>query len=681
MKRQFSSVIFLIGFLCCSAAPLSKVDSLKKLERDGMENAAHVDILNQLSWELHRTDVQRSKGYAEKARTLAQSIGYQKGHSRALNLLAISISNEGKLATAIELNEKGLAIAEAIKDTFLISATTNDLANSFAGLGNHEKALSFYQRSLKLSELEGDTLGIAFTLGNIALLHGQIGNEELALDYLLKAATVARNSSDPMVMVTSQRKLGSFYLGKEDYDQALDHYRRGFNIATKAADRWSMAILKSSMARIHQQKANFEIAENDLNEAISLARELGDVTLQAGLWTDAAQLLLDSKQTQKGIEAAGEALAAATASQQIELLPEILITLGRLHHQDSNYKLAYEFNDRYLQLRDSLQAEQQALKIAELEQLYQTRQQAAQNQLLIAEQDKNKAIVSRQKSMQVAIMIIVTLLFFLLFTLFRVMQSKKTTQALLESTVTERTLDLKKRTNELKATVAELERFNYVASHDIKEPMRVVGGLSGMIHRRLPEQFREKFAEDFRLINLNLNQLYDLLEDISALGKIKRETADLRQVDLKQLVETVTTLLSEQIYNQHAVIESKELPQIPSNSSLLFIILKNLVENGIKYNESPVPMIKIDYNKLEGYHRISVADNGIGIEKPYTSKIFDLFTRLHERGKSGSGIGLALVKTAVTKLGGFIQLESTVGRGSTFFVYLPLREVSASPSH
>ena len=151
--------------------------------------------------------------------------------------------------------------------------------------------------------------------------------------------------------------------------------------------------------------------------------------------------------------------------------------------------------------------------------------------------------------------------------------------------------------------------------------------------------------------------------------------ANLDPVDLGQLLSTVTTLLSELIDRQEVVIESKGLPRINSNSSPLFIILKNLIENGIKYNESPVPRIKIRYHKLEGYHRIEVADNGIGVERAYSSKIFDMFTRLHERGKSGSGIGLALVKTAVIKLGGFIQLESKTGKGSTFFVYLPLKEV------
>ena len=675
MKKQFFSFVIWLSWTGCVVATNPKVDSLLNLEVAGREDTSHVDVLNQLSWELHRTDIQLSKSYAAEARLLAQNINYPKGLARSLNLLAISISNEGKIMTAIDLNEQGLKIAEAIPDTFLISATTNDLAISFASLGNHEKALSYYQRSLDMSESNGDTLGIAFTLGNIGILHNSIGNKKQAREYLLRATKAAGKSSDPMVLVFSETGLGNFYEDQEDHQQALKHYQQGLEIASRAKDKWSMAILKCSMGCVHYKMANTEIGRQYCDEAIGIAKELGDITLQATLWLETAKLYSDLQHTDQGIRAAEEALDIATTTRQIKLMPDILITLGQLHRQNHEHELAYHYNNQYIQFKDSLRTEQQALRIAELEQLYQSKQQAAQNKLLLAEQDKNKAIIARQKLMVIAIAIIFVLLLALLYILYRVMQNKSATQAILKSKVTERTIDLENKTKELKATVAELERFNYVASHDIKEPMRVVGGLSGMIHRRLPESLQQKFAEDFRLINVNLIQLYDLLEDISALGRIKREAAILDPIDLDQLLSTVTTLLSELIDRQKVVIESKELPRINSNSSLLFIILKNLIENGIKYNESPVPRIKIRYHKLEGYHRIEVEDNGIGIERAYSSKIFDMFTRLHERGKSGSGIGLALVKTAVIKLGGFIQLESKTGKGSTFFVYLPLKEV------
>jgi light-regulated signal transduction histidine kinase (bacteriophytochrome) len=115
------------------------------------------------------------------------------------------------------------------------------------------------------------------------------------------------------------------------------------------------------------------------------------------------------------------------------------------------------------------------------------------------------------------------------------------------------------------------------------------------------------------------------------------------------------------------------LPTIQSSNSLLFTALKNLIENGLKYNNSEKPRVNIDYNKTETHHEIIVSDNGIGIDENYHKKIFEMFKRLHNRGAyEGSGIGLAIVKLSIEKLGGTIKLKSEAGEGSRFVISLPL---------
>ena len=99
--------------------------------------------------------------------------------------------------------------------------------------------------------------------------------------------------------------------------------------------------------------------------------------------------------------------------------------------------------------------------------------------------------------------------------------------------------------------------------------------------------------------------------------------------------------------------------------------LKNLIENGLKYNNSENPTVNINYEKTETHHKIIVSDNGIGIKKQYHEKIFEMFKRLHNRGAyEGSGIGLAIVKLSVEKLGGTVKIESEEGKGSRFVIML-----------
>ena len=124
-------------------------------------------------------------------------------------------------------------------------------------------------------------------------------------------------------------------------------------------------------------------------------------------------------------------------------------------------------------------------------------------------------------------------------------------------------------------------------------------------------------------------------------------------------------------YNGEVVVNS--LPTINSSNAFLFTTLKNLIENGLKYNQSPIPTVEISYHQTETHHQIIVADNGIGIEEQYHKRVFEMFKRLHNRGEyEGSGIGLAIVKLVIEKLDGTIEIESKVGKGTVFKILLPV---------
>ena len=124
-------------------------------------------------------------------------------------------------------------------------------------------------------------------------------------------------------------------------------------------------------------------------------------------------------------------------------------------------------------------------------------------------------------------------------------------------------------------------------------------------------------------------------------------------------------------YNGEVVVNS--LPTINSSNAFLFTTLKNLIENGLKYNQSPTPTVEVSYHTTETHHQIIVSDNGIGIDEEYHEKVFEMFKRLHNRGEyEGSGIGLAIVKLVIEKLDGTIEIESKVGKGTVFKILLPV---------
>ncbi|MFK7948773.1 MAG: ATP-binding protein [Saprospiraceae bacterium] len=243
---------------------------------------------------------------------------------------------------------------------------------------------------------------------------------------------------------------------------------------------------------------------------------------------------------------------------------------------------------------------------------------------------------------------------------------RKKYNIVLEQKVAERTKDLEQANYELRT-------FNYIASHDIKEPIRVIGGYAGLIFKRLPNDLKENLGDYFDTIKRSTKQLYTLIEDFAYYSTLsKDEGIKTEPVDLNSLTYNVIDNLQESIvkYNGEVVIE--DLPTINSNNTFLFTALKNLIENGLKYNESKTPTVKVSYSKTENYHQIIVSDNGIGIDENYHKKIFEMFKLLHNRGAyEGSGIGLAIVKLSVEKLGGRVEVESEVGKGTRFMLQLP----------
>jgi len=127
-----------------------------------------------------------------------------------------------------------------------------------------------------------------------------------------------------------------------------------------------------------------------------------------------------------------------------------------------------------------------------------------------------------------------------------------------------------------------------------------------------------------------------------------------------------------------------DLPEIHSSDSQLYLLFKNVIENGFIFNDREQPVVSISYERVEPNHLFIIEDNGVGIEKEYQTKIFGMFNRLHDRIKhNGSGLGLSICKKIVNRLGGEIWVESATEKGSTFFIKLPIetiKNVKTKPS-
>ena len=237
----------------------------------------------------------------------------------------------------------------------------------------------------------------------------------------------------------------------------------------------------------------------------------------------------------------------------------------------------------------------------------------------------------------------------------------------LEKRVAERTADLM-RSNDA------LRQFAWAASHDLQEPMRMVLAYSQWLGRSAMEKLTDKEKSMLACVEENSHRLQGLLEALREYIYIS-ESGDEQwtKIDCNAVVRTVLANLQGAVADSKAAIVCDLLPMIQSLEVLLIQLFQNLIANAIKYrDEGRAPEISITGSTHEdGACVFSIRDNGIGIDPQYADYIFDVFKRLHGRQYSGTGIGLAICKAAVERLGGRIWVESVVGQGSTFHFSLP----------
>lgn len=217
----------------------------------------------------------------------------------------------------------------------------------------------------------------------------------------------------------------------------------------------------------------------------------------------------------------------------------------------------------------------------------------------------------------------------------------------------------------------ELEKFAYIASHDLKSPLRNITSFLGLIQRKLKNHEDNDLHDYLKYVRNSATQMNYLIQDILEYSKVGYR-GEYTKVDLKEIIEEAKVNLKADLENKSAQITYSGLPTIFANRIQMILLFQNLIENGIKYNEKATPTIEIKNEVTEEYNIIRIKDNGIGIAKEHQAKVFEMFKRLHTQvDYQGSGIGLAICKKIVQQHHGKIEIESQVGKGTTFFIKLP----------
>ncbi|MBI3336117.1 PAS domain S-box protein [Candidatus Peregrinibacteria bacterium] len=243
--------------------------------------------------------------------------------------------------------------------------------------------------------------------------------------------------------------------------------------------------------------------------------------------------------------------------------------------------------------------------------------------------------------------------------------------------------DLGHRTEELTRSNQELQQFASVASHDLKEPLRMVQAYVQLLQKTFAGKLDPKTEEYMAFIVEGASRMKDLINDLLKISEVGRTATSFVPLDCTSALESALSNLQFSIKSGGAIITHDELPHILGDLTQIIQLFQNLIGNALKYKkEGEPPKVHIHAEDKGKEWVFSVRDNGIGIEPEYRENIFVIFRRLHDRKKyPGTGVGLAICKKIVERHGGKIWVESEPGKGSVFCFTLPSKNLANAKSY
>ncbi len=223
--------------------------------------------------------------------------------------------------------------------------------------------------------------------------------------------------------------------------------------------------------------------------------------------------------------------------------------------------------------------------------------------------------------------------------------------------------------HQLEKNNQELEEFNYVASHDLREPLRTITSYCDLLSEDLGKDISPDVQDDINFIVDATTRMNTLIQDLLQLSRAGRVEFSKDPVDLNSLIKTIVSDLEVKIKETNATIIWNDLPTVKGDAVQLRRVFQNLISNAIKFRSEKTPLVKIEAEKKDKKIIIKVIDNGIGIKQEYFDQIFFPFKRLHSRNKyEGTGIGLAICKKIIDRHKANITVESEEGKGTTFIL-------------
>ncbi len=673
--------LILTSLLTQVAFSKSKIDSLLVVLQNTDEDTIMVSALEKLSWEYHRTHPEKTVYFAKRGLEISKKLEYPIGIIKAKNILAVGYSIQGKLDLAIENFKESIKLAEETNNHIHICRTYNNLGRTYMKIEAFDKAVAYYQKGAECSNQFGLRQQTSDNLLNMATALQEQGIWDTSLKYAEEALQLALTLKDNHLICDAHKTIGISYRYENNLDEAIKHLEIALDFAKKNKDKVGMSSIFNQLGITYSKKEKPEKALQAHRNAYTFSSEINYQEETVFALQELAEIYFEQSQFAKSIEKSMEGVQIAEKLGALKRVTIFYEILAKNYAAEEDFSVAYVYHTKLKAIGDSLYVIEKNQKLNELKIQFQVEHKEAENQLLKAQQTKDKLTIQKATLASTAIVIALIAVCMIAFLLYKGFKQKQIQSSKLAVEIQRRTQELEETNADLKKSNKEMERFNHIASHDLKEPLRNIISFTRLLEMRLKNQEDIVANEYLSFVVTNAKQMNTLIEDVLEFSKVSNKKVEVEDVDLSKTFQQVMTTLQPLMEEKTVHILCEALPTIRSNKAQIYILMRNIIENGIIYNNHPTPIIEVDYQTKDDHHLIKIKDNGIGIDPDYHLQIFDMFKRLQSRQEAqGSGLGLSICKKISSRLGGDILVESIPNEGSTFIIKIPVQLPSQQKS-
>jgi len=674
MKKGFG---LLILFFVCNILQGQSYDEIisdlhQQLDAHSIEDEKRVDLLNDLSYAYRRSKPEKIDSFAKEALYLAEKLDYPRGMGIAYKNLGIATYKMGgKTDDVMALYQKCYDLAKQGNDYYSQAACSNNIGLSHKSALQYTKAIKAFQNAQEIhtAHLPVDRLRMLI-IGNIGKTYVSMEDYKNAHLYLEEAISLAEKHDNQAVIVMYMENYALVQHKQGKVDEAIETLIKYMPMTKSIGDYQTFIQATTTLSDIFIEEQKFDEADIYIEQGMEVAEQYNLSVYKCEITINHSKVLLAKKRFAEAQKFGEEAYYSAKNRLEYQQQMRAAKNLLSIYLANQDARKAKELFPIYQDLMERHFDTERQKTYASLEAQY-------QNKILKSQQSENESTIKVQRVLGLSILLLSLSVIGGILYAYR---TKRTQNNLLEKKVEERTKalnesyqKLERSNQDLERSNEELERFAYIASHDLKQPLNTVISFSALLDKQLNGTLDTKSNTYLKYVIKGGNQMKQLVEDILEYSKLNQEKRESQVIDLNVLVNEVTDSISELTERKNAQVNIiGTLPSLQHEKTKIFLLFKNLIENGIKYNQSEKPVISIQQSEYEDFTRFSFTDNGIGIEEKYFPKLFKMFSRLqNSKDYEGTGLGLSLCKKIVSNMGGNISLESQPGKGSTFHVDIP----------